>query len=311
MIGNLALAGATADIKDQPPSPKPARGSHPQAFVPSQGPQSGSFGVTADGAQGLSGGGNAAAGPNGQGPDSGDQDEAGTTGGSGGIYARQADVAGAVRQIEAAPAPHRPAALGQNDAAPADGPALGAAGMSNSTAAGAAAGSYMSPWSNSGTQVVDSDEKGGYSSSKAASNKSALEEPAGSAASKMASPGAPADPSSIAAYRSEGRAVDDGARSGVRAGIGMGFDGQGQGGPLGLDLHAPLHRQSIAGEKSSWSGGGDLDAGRRTQPSGQPTQVRVCLQVCIYAFWLVNAHAKGTSSLLCIQSHFASDHSCH
>ena len=282
MIGGLALAGATADITEHPPSPKPARGSQPQALVFSQGPQSSSFRVTADGAQGLSGGGNAAAGPSSQGPDSEDQDQAGTSGGSGGIHARQGDVAGAMRMIGAAPAPHCPAALGQNDAAPAAGEASGAAGMSNSTAAGVASGSHMLPWSNTGTQVANCNEKGGYSSSNAAANRAALQEPTGSPASGMGSPGAPADPSSIAAYRSEGRAVNDGAWSRMGAGIGMrvGADKQGQGGPSGLDLHESLRRQSIAGEKSSRSGGGDLDAGRQTLPAGQSIQVRVYLHVC-------------------------------
>ena len=278
MIGGLALAGVTANITDQPPSPKPARRVPLQSYGSSQGPQSGSPGVTADGAQELwhqvSGAGGAAAGPNGQGPDSQDQDQAGTSGGSRGRHARQGNAAGAMGQPGAAPASHRPAALGQDDAAP-------AAGMSNSTVAGAAASSHMSAWSNSGMHVVDGDEKGGYSSSNAAAGSPARQDPTGSTASGMGSQDAPAGPSSIAAYRPEVRAGDGGAWSGLGAvvGIGVGVAGQGQGGPTGLDLDESLRRQSFAGEKSYQSGGGHLDAERRTKPSGQPIQVRLCLHV--------------------------------
>ena len=309
MIGGLALAGATADITDHPPSPKPTRGVPPQASGSSQGPQSGSCGVTADGVQELRipafGDNNAAAAPSGQGPYSEDPDQAGTSGGLQSSHAKQGNVAWAMGQPGTAPASGRAAALGQDnaalrqiDAALAAGPASGAAGMSDSTAAGAAAGSHMSPGSNSGTQVADSDEKGGYSSSNAAAD-SAAQDPTGSAAA--GSQGAPAGPSSIAAYRPEGRAVLDGAWSGIGAGVGV--DGHGQGGPTGLDLDESLRRQNIAGEKSHSSGGGDTDAGRRTKPSGQPVQVRVCLLMFRQAFCLVNAHAKSAMSLLCIQSH--------
>lgn len=280
MIGGLALAGATADITDDPTSPKPTRGVRPQAFVSSQGPQSGSSGVTADGAQELhrqaSGGGNAAAGLNDQGTDSEDpdQDQAGTSGQWGGSHAMQSDVDGTMRQIGTVPKPKRPAALGQdvaalgqNDAAPAAGTTSTAAAMSNSTAAGAAAGSPTPPWNNGA--VLDSNEKGSYRSSNAAANRAALQDPAGRAVSGMGSQGAHADPASIAAYRPEGSAVGDGA--GVR------IDGQGQGGPKGLGLDESFQRQ-IADGRNYGSAGGNLDAGRQTKPSGQP------LQVCQHVF---------------------------
>ena len=282
MIGGLALAGATADITDHPTSPKPTRGVRPQAFVSSQGPQSGSSGVTADGAQELhrqaSGGGNAAAGLNDQGTDSEDpdQDQAGTSGQWGGSHAMQSDVDGTMRQIGTVPTPKRPAtlgqgvaALGQNNAAPAASMTSTAAGMSSSTAAGAAAGSPTPPWSNSGA-ALDSNEKSSYRSSNAAANRAALQDPAGRAALGMGSQGAHADPASIAAYRPEGSAVGDGA--------GVGIDGQGQGGPKGLCLDESLRRQ-IADDRKYGSAGGDLDGGRQTKPSGQPVQVRLCLHV--------------------------------
>ena len=304
MIGGLALAGATADISDPPPSPKPARGVRSQVSVSSTEP--GLFGVIADGAQELhsqvSGGADAAAGPNGQGPDSEDQDQAGNSGGSGGSHARLDDVAGTRRQIGAGPASHYPAvlgqdnaALGQNSAAPAAGLASGAAGMSDSIAAGAAAGLHTSPRSNGGTQVVNSNGKGGHSSSNAAADSAARQDPTGNAGSGMGPQGAPAGPPSIAAYRPEGRADIGGSGSGV---------GSGQGGPTGLSLDESWRRQSVAGEKSHRSGGGDVDAGRLTKSSGQPVQVRVCLHVCRQSLWLVTAHAKAASSLLCINSHF-------
>ena len=280
MIGGLALAGATADITDHPTSPRPTRGVRPQAFVSSQGPEFGSIGVTADGAQELhrqeSGGSNAPAGPNDQGPDSEDADQDGTSGQWGGSHAMQGDVDGTLRQIGAVPTIKRPealgqavAALGQNNAAPAAGTTSTAAGMSSSTAAGAAAGSPTPPWSNNGA-ALDSNEKGSYRSSNAAANRAALQDPAGSTASGTASQGARADPASIAAYRPEGSAVGDAA--------GVGIDGQGQGGPKRLGLDESLQRQ-IADNRKYGSAGGDLDGGRQTKPSGQPLQVRLCQHV--------------------------------
>lgn len=293
MIGGLALAGATADITDHPPSPRPARGLPPQASGSSLNPQSGGFSsISAAGAQELhsvaSGAGNAAARHDGQDLDSEGGSQAGaSSSGWEGTHARQDDVFGAVRQPGGAPASHDPAALGQNGAAPAAGMASGAAGIHNSSAAGAAVGSHMAPWSNNG-------DKGGYSSRGAAAGSAARQDPTGGAA--LGYQGAPADPSSIAAYRPEGSGhADDGARSEMAAGYGggSGVEGLGQGGArsTGLDSDESSRRHRNAGERSNLPGGRD-GAGRRSNPAGKPVQVKVCF-LCYQASWRINGRSQA------------------
>ena len=280
MIGGLALAGATANITDHPPSPKP------QAGESNLGAHWGSTGVAVTGAQELrheaSGAGydHNAEGPNGQGTDSEAQNQAGTPG--------QGGVTDATGQPGSASGSHCPAALGHNNAAPAAGPASeglrGAAGITDSTAAGAAAGYHMVPWSNTDTQAVDSSDKAGYSSSDAAAA-IARQNSTGSAASGMGSQGAPAGPSSIVAYR-----PDAGPGAGVQAGVQAGVDAveEKQGGArhAGLESDGALHGQSAAAGKSNRSGGQGFDTGRQTDPLGQPIQVRVRF-LCRQAFGLV------------------------
>lgn len=276
MIGGLALAGATADITDHPPSPRPAHAVPPQASGSSLNPQSGFVSVFAAGAQELhsvaSGAGDAAAGHEGQDLDPEGGRQAGASSGRWeGSHAQQGDVSGAVKQPGYAPASHDPAALGQNDAsAPAAGLASRAAGINNSSAAGAAAGSHMAPWSNNG-------DKGGYSSRAAAAESAARQDPTGVAASAVGYQGAPADPASIAAYRPEGRGhADDGAWSEMAAGFGdeVGVDGQRQGGArsTGLVSEGSSRKYRNAVESSNRPGGGD-HAGRRGNPAGKPVQV--------------------------------------
>lgn len=283
MIGGLALAGATADITDHPPSPRPARGVPPQASGSSLNPQSGFSSVSAADASELhsvaSGAGNAAAGSEGQDPNSEGKGQAGTSYGAWeGSHARQGEVAGAMRQLGGASASHDQAALAQNNvSAPAAGPASGAAGISNSSAAGAAVGSHRAPWSSN-------DDKGGYSSRGAAAESAARQDPTGGAASALGYQGPPADPSSIAAYRPEGIGQVDDGHMAAGFGDGVGVDGRRQGGAssTGLDSDDSSRRHRNAVSESNRPGGG-ADAGRRANPSGMPVQVRVCF-LCLQAF---------------------------
>ena len=297
MIGGLALAGATADITDHPPSPQPARAVPPQASGSSLNPQSGFVNVSAAGASQVlhtvaSGAGDAAAGNEGQDPDSDGGSQAGaSSGGWENRYAGQSDVFGATRQPGGAPASQDPAALGWSDAsAPAAGLASAAAGISNSSAAGAAAGSHMAPWSNNG-------DKGGYSSRGAAAESAARQDPTGVAASALGYQGPPADPSSIAAYRPEGRGhANDGAGSETAAGDGVGVDGRSQGGARVAGLGDESSRsQRNAGEKSNLPGDRD-GAGRRSKPAGKPVQVRVAV-LCQQASLHDNVHVQAGLSM--------------
>ncbi|KAL3162910.1 hypothetical protein ABBQ32_009352 [Trebouxia sp. C0010 RCD-2024] len=288
MIGGLALAGTTADIPDQPPSPKPVRwGPHGSnlgsqlgsALVPAFGAQElqseGSF-VGNSGESSDNGYGGNPAGTSSRNNDSGAEDPANTCVVWADYPLRQGDGASVTGQPGSAPALHRPAALGLTPAAP--GPASEAAredtGISSSTAASAAVDSRMLPSSSPDVAVTDSNDTAGLRSSDAPAGDIAGQDTMGGAASGTGPQSDPAGPSSIAAYRPAGSTAEPGV--GVGAGSGAGVDGdenrQGDDAPARPNSDDSLQKQGSAVGDSQRSGDGGLEGRRQTDPSGQPTQ---------------------------------------
>lgn len=285
MIGGLALAGTTADITDQAPSPKPVARVPPgsslaphSALVPATGTQELQQG-------GLLGYGGSSAGLGGSSNELGAEDSVNTSVVRGDSLSRQGDLGSATEQPGSAPASHSPAALGQMPSAPAAGPASEALGegtgtsssCSSSTAASAADSFSGLPSSNPHAPVTCSNDTARLHSSDAAAANPAQPNILGRAAFEQGSQGIPVGPSSIAAYRPAGGAAGPGVGVGGGSGLGVVGDEEGQGGavPAGLRSGVSSQRQSSVGGDSHDLGDGSWMGQRQPDLSGKPTQVRV------------------------------------
>ena len=318
MIGGLALAGATANIANPPPSPKPSRMATSQRPESQASAQPGSDSVIAANAQEPSpadgsraGFGNVnAGGLNDKGRESEAQGHAGaSTAGQGSDVGRndagQTNTDSDTDRPGSAQGQPQPTAPGQSQAAPAGGASVVSSrdtGTSNSTAASSQAGPSTTPPSSAGNPAVSSNASPGRGAGDAAPAAAVFTDdgngwtadPVGGGVAQ----GGPAGPVSIAAYRPGLQAAPSGSSSRVGVGVGVGV-GVARG-VMGPDEYTATGANPVG--SSCWQdaavlatdqmGDSKADAARRADLTGQPLQVRgttACTQ-----------HVSSSASASCV-----------